>query len=231
MDAIGLWAIAGKTPDQAAVVEPDGRAVTYAELAAEADRYGRGLQALGLRPADSVAALLPNSATALAVYFAAIETGLYVVPVNWHLAAAEVAYIVSDSEAKVLHRPRAVRRDRRRGRRPGRGRAPVRGRGGAGFRAAGRAGDDGQAAPPGRRGRTARRCSTRRAPPGRPKGVRRPLTGMDPDDAAAMATWFFSLFGLPPFDGNVHLCGSPLYHTAVLNFAGELASSSVIRWC
>jgi len=54
---------------------------------------------------------------------------------------------------------------------------------------------------------------------GRPKGVRRPLTGMDPDDTAGMAAWFFSLFGLAPFDGHVHLCGSPLYHTAVLNFA------------
>ena len=28
-----------------------------------------------------------------------METGLYVVPVNWHLAAAEVAYILGDSEA------------------------------------------------------------------------------------------------------------------------------------
>jgi long-chain acyl-CoA synthetase len=54
---------------------------------------------------------------------------------------------------------------------------------------------------------------------GRPKGVRRPLTGMDPDDTAGMAAWFFSLFGIAPFDGHVHLCGSPLYHTAVLNFA------------
>ncbi|HET7245759.1 MAG TPA: AMP-binding protein, partial [Streptosporangiaceae bacterium] len=54
---------------------------------------------------------------------------------------------------------------------------------------------------------------------GRPKGVRRPLTGLDPDDTAGMAAWFFSLFDLAPYDGHVHLCGSPLYHTAVLNFA------------
>ena len=53
---------------------------------------------------------------------------------------------------------------------------------------------------------------------GRPKGVRRPLTGADPDEVPPTATWFFGLFGLKPFDGHVHLCGSPLYHTAVLNF-------------
>ena len=34
-----------------------------------------------------------------------------------------------------------------------------------------------------------------------------------------VATWFFGIFGLAPFDGHVHLCCSPLYHTAVLNFA------------
>ena len=58
-----------------------------------------GLQALGLGAGDAVAGLLPNSATALALYFAAIETGLYVVPVNWHQVAAEIAYILGDSGA------------------------------------------------------------------------------------------------------------------------------------
>src|SRR5260221_690614 len=63
-------------PNRTAVVEPDGGVVTYAELAREADRYGRGLQALGLRPGDSVATALPNSAAALAVNFAAISIQL-----------------------------------------------------------------------------------------------------------------------------------------------------------
>jgi long-chain acyl-CoA synthetase len=46
--------------------------------------------------------MLPNSTEALALFFAAIQTGLYVVPVNWHLAAAEVAYILSDSGAAAF---------------------------------------------------------------------------------------------------------------------------------
>ncbi len=102
VNAIGLWAIAQRSPDRAAVIEPGGRVVSYAELASEADRYGRGLRALGLGTGDAVAALLPNSAAALAVYFAAIETGLYVVPVNWHQVAAEVAYILGDSAASAF---------------------------------------------------------------------------------------------------------------------------------
>ena len=99
MTDIGLWTIATAEPERTAVIEPGGRAVSYAALAARADQYGRGLQALGLRPGDCVAGMLPNGTEALALFFAAIQTGLYVVPVNWHLAAAEVAYILGDSGA------------------------------------------------------------------------------------------------------------------------------------
>src|SRR5215510_12213501 len=76
VNSIGLWAIAARTPEAAAVFGPGGTAVGNADLAREADRYGRGFQALGLAAGDTVAALLPNGVTALAVYFAAIETGL-----------------------------------------------------------------------------------------------------------------------------------------------------------
>jgi long-chain acyl-CoA synthetase len=70
---------------------------------------------------------------------------------------------------------------------------------------------------------------------GRPKGVRRPLTGADPDDPPNVALWFFGIFGLKPHDGHVHLCGSPLYHTAVLNFVAisiQLGHTAVLmdRW-
>ena len=54
---------------------------------------------------------------------------------------------------------------------------------------------------------------------GRPKGVRRALTGADPDEVPLASPGFFGIFGIRPHDANVHICGSPLYHTAVLNFA------------
>ena len=216
---IGLWTIAAQTPDRPAVIEPDGSVVSYEELAARADQIGRGLQALGLAPGDSVAGMLPNSSAALALFFAALQTGLYVVPVNWHLTAAEVAYILGDSGARafVAHerfadvaKPAADQAGIDPDARFAVGAVP-------GFAPLAELGTDGEGRPQHR---------TMGAPmvytsgtSGRPKGVRRALTGEDPDSPPLASTWFFGLFGLAPFDGHVHLCCSPLYHTAVLNFA------------
>src|SRR5499427_1201847 len=196
--AIGLWGIAAESPAQAAVIGPDGTAVSYADLAREADRYGRGLQALGLDAGDTVATLLPNGVTALAMYFAAIETGLYIVPVNWHLAAAEVAYILGDSGAGafVAHeRFGAVAADAagQAGIDPGArfavGAIP-------GFTPLSALGAAGEGRPDPRTAGAPMVYTSGTS--GRPKGVRRPLTGEDPDRPPMAATWFFGIFSLAP---------------------------------
>jgi long-chain acyl-CoA synthetase len=216
---IGLWNIAAGAPDSLAVVEPDGGTVSYAELAARADQYGRGLQALGLRPGDCVAGMLPNSTEALALFFAAVQTGLYVVPVNWHLAAAEVAYNLSDSGAAafVAHeRFAAVAAEAaelagiKENARFAVGEI-------AGFAPLATLGAESTGRPDPRTAGAPMVYTSGTS--GRPKGVRRALTGEDPDQPPLAAGWFFGIFGLKPLDGNVHLCCSPLYHTAVLNFA------------
>lgn len=53
---------------------------------------------------------------------------------------------------------------------------------------------------------------------GRPRGIRRPLPGKTPEEAYLGG--FLGIFGIKPYDDNVHLVCSPLYHTAVLQFAG-----------
>ena len=220
MTDIGLWAIARANPDLTAVIDPGGTTVSYAELAALADRYGRGLQALGLRPGATVAGMLPNSTEALALFFAAAQTGLYVVPVNWHLTAPEVAYILGDSGAAafVAHErfaSVAAEGAEAAGIDPGArfavGTVP-------GFAPLAALGAEGLGGRPEPRTAGAPMVYTS-GTSGRPKGVRRPLTGEDPDKPPLASTWFFGIFSLVPFDGNVHLCCSPLYHTAVLNFA------------
>ncbi|TWP54102.1 acyl-CoA synthetase [Lentzea tibetensis] len=218
----GLWNIAAAHPDQCALVDPDGKELTYRELAAAADRYGRGLQAMGLEPGDSIVLMLPNSAELVAVYFAALQTGLYVVMVNWHLVGPEVAYLVEDSGAKAFiahERFAEVAADAAaRAGLPSEARFAV----GevAGFQPLSRLGENEPEGRPDVRTSGSPMLYTS-GTTGRPKGVRRPLTGADPDVVAPAAPWFFGIFGIfgiKPFDGHVHLCGSPLYHTAVLNF-------------
>jgi long-chain acyl-CoA synthetase len=228
----GLWNIAREQPDLTAVVDPDGRQVTYAELAAAADRYGRGFQAMGLSPGDSVVLLLPNGIDLISVYFGAFQTGLYVVMANWHLVAAEVAYLIEDSGAKafVAHERfaetavDALSRTEVAGFAVGDvpGFAPLSSLG------------EGETGRPDVRTAGSPMLYTS-GTTGRPKGVRRPLTGADPDVVPAAASWFFGIFGLGPFDGHVHICGSPLYHTAVLNFVAnsvQLGHTAVLmdRW-
>ena len=53
---------------------------------------------------------------------------------------------------------------------------------------------------------------------GKPKGVRRAIPEVDPDTAASRQTLLLQLFGIGPEQDNVHFCGSPIYHTAVLNW-------------
>ncbi|GAB1508945.1 acyl-CoA synthetase [Actinophytocola sp. KF-1] len=232
MASTGLWNIAREQPDLTAVVDPDGRQVTYAELAAAADRYGRGFQAMGLAPGDSVVLLLPNGIDLVSVYFGAFQTGLYVVMANWHLVGAEVAYLVEDSGAKafVAHERFAETAADALSRTGVIGFAVGDVPGFAPLSALG-AGETGR---PDVRTAGSPMLYTS-GTTGRPKGVRRPLTGADPDVVPPAASWFFGIFGLGPFDGHVHICGSPLYHTAVLNFVAnsiQLGHTAVLmdRW-
>ncbi|WP_414636071.1 acyl-CoA synthetase [Actinophytocola sp.] len=236
MTSIGLWNIAGEQPERTAVIGPDGRESSYRELAATTNRYGRGLQALGLEPGDSIVMMLPNGPEVPAVYFAGIQIGLYVVAVNWHLVGAEVAYIIKDSGAKafVAHERFAdvasdavVQSGLPEQARFAVGAVP-------GFRPLAELGAGRSDEPPDRRTMGAAMLYTS-GTTGRPKGVRRPLTGLDPHEVHPMGPGFFGFFGLKPFDGHVHLCGSPLYHTAVLNFVTisiQLGHTAVLmdRW-
>src|SRR2546429_2506487 len=233
---IGLWNIAGERPESTAVIGPDGLTLSYGELAATANRYGHGLRDLGLEPGDSIVMMLPNGPEVPAVYFAAIQIGLYIVAVNWHLVGPEIAYILEDSGAKafVAHERFAeVATDAAiHSGLPGIARfsvGPI-----PGFRPLEELGAGQPDEPPEHRTMGTPMLYTS-GTTGRPKGVRRPLPGLDPHEVPPAGPGFFAIFGLRPFDDQVHLCGSPLYHTAVLNFVNisiQLGHPAVLmdRW-
>ena len=218
MGDLGFWRVAEADPERIALVDPDGNEHTAGELLAGANRMAHGLRALGLARGDTVATLLPNSIAMLEVYLAGLQIGLYVTPINHHLVGPEVAYIVADSDAKVVRDRRAVRRGGAR-RRSTRSTSPPRPRFAVGSIDGFRPYADIGAGQPD----TAPEDRTTGQPmhytsgtTGRPKGVKRAIPDLDPSDMGELFTMLMSLFGIQPREGNVHITGSPLYHTAVL---------------
>ena len=89
--------------DQPAIVMAgSGRTVSYRELDARSTRLARVFDGSGLRPGDHVALMLGNQPEFFDVLWAALRSGLYVTPINWHLGIDEAAYIIRDCNAKVF---------------------------------------------------------------------------------------------------------------------------------
>lgn len=79
------------------------RTRTRGELIERAQRLGhRLLDDLGLAPGDHVSMLMGNRVEFVDVLVAGQLSGLWLTAINWHLTAAEVAYILEDSGARLL---------------------------------------------------------------------------------------------------------------------------------
>lgn len=70
---------------------------TWPELDARVDRWVHLLRDEGLAPGDAVAVVAGNRVEVLELLLAVLSCGLRVVPVNWHLTAAEIGHLVGDS--------------------------------------------------------------------------------------------------------------------------------------
>jgi long-chain acyl-CoA synthetase len=78
------------------------RSIGYPEIHARIARAATGFRALGLRDGAPVAMMLRNDLAFFEVAGAAAALGSPVVPINWHLKAEEVGYILADSGAEIL---------------------------------------------------------------------------------------------------------------------------------
>jgi long-chain acyl-CoA synthetase len=199
MTEVGFWKVAADAPAWLAVVEPDGTEVTAGELLAGANQLVHGLRALGLQKGDCVATVLSNSAAMIRTFLACHQAGWYLTPINWHLAAPEIQYILEDSESAALITDREVKTE-----------IPT-------YRPGELERGQPTTAPD---HRTAGASMTYTSgTTGKPKGVKRPLPPAPPETVATQQALFLSLFGIRPGSAGVHYVGAPLYHTAVLNFA------------
>jgi long-chain acyl-CoA synthetase len=102
MDEVDFAHFAESAPDAIAVIDANGVQWSRRQLLTLSRQVARGLLAAGLREGDVVGIVARNCAEYLAIYMASGQAGFYFVPINWHLAPAEIAYILENSGAKAL---------------------------------------------------------------------------------------------------------------------------------
>jgi fatty-acyl-CoA synthase len=103
MAGIGFWLTKRELlqGDREAVV--DGRRrLSYRTLNGRVNQLARALLSMGLKPGDRIAILAYNGLEYVETIFAAAKLGLILVPLNWRLAPAELAFILSDSTTETL---------------------------------------------------------------------------------------------------------------------------------
>ncbi len=94
---------AQSAPERAAVIMGStGEVITYRQLDEGSNRFAHFLRQIPFGPDDVVAILMDNNPRYHEVAWGVRRAGHYFTPVNSHLTADEVAYIVNDSGASVI---------------------------------------------------------------------------------------------------------------------------------
>lgn len=211
---------AERAPDKPAVIMSGGERVTHAELDERSTRLAHLLRGRGLTVGDQVAVWTENHPRYYEMYWAAMRSGLYFTGVNRYATSAEAAYVVQDSGAQVLVTSAAMA-DRAVDLLPLVPDCPHRLmvdgtlEGYESYETA-LAMQSGGALVEEPRGELMLYSS---GTTGRPKGIRRALSGLrvDHPDAARPATLARRLLGLD--DSTVYLMPAPLYHAAALQWS------------
>ena len=194
-----------------------GPVVTYGELDGRSNQLAQLLRSVGLRRGDRVALLLENRPELLVSAWAAQRSGLYYTPINRHLKADEVRYLLEDSGSRaviasggladvVVPAVDGLAVD------VGlsvEGEIP-------GFDAFDSALAKFPAQPvPGEEAGDFLLYSS--GTTGRPKGIKRPLTGDRPGTPHPLAAMLAMLYGFSA--ETTYLCPAPLYHAAPLGWS------------
>jgi fatty-acyl-CoA synthase len=79
-----------------------GRTFSYRDFNRAANRFRAFLRELGVQPGDRVSVLLPNGADLLFALFGCTKLGAIFVPLNFKLAAPELAAILSNARPALL---------------------------------------------------------------------------------------------------------------------------------
>ncbi len=88
-------------PEREAVVDGSLR-LSYAQLFDRCDRWSSALQGMGVGKGDRVAYIAPNTHAQLESFYAVPQIGAVLVPINYRLTAADFAFLIAHSGARVV---------------------------------------------------------------------------------------------------------------------------------
>ncbi len=101
IDQLGLRRHAERFPEKTALIAGQA-SCTYGELNARVNRLAHALRRRGVRPGDTVAAILPNGLYWVELLNALGKVGGLLVPVGYRLRAPEIDYMLEDSGASLI---------------------------------------------------------------------------------------------------------------------------------
>ncbi len=99
--SLGLTHHAREFPSRLAISFGE-RLVSYGELNRRVNQLAHALRRVGVNVGDTVAAALPNGVEWFELLNAAGKLGARLVPIGYRLKAPEIAYMVTDSRARVM---------------------------------------------------------------------------------------------------------------------------------
>ena len=221
------------TPDKPAqIMASTGEVTTYRELDEAANRLAQLLYDRGLREGDHISILAENHPRYYEAFWAAMTSGLYFTTINRYLSPEEAAYLVNDSCSSVLITTAAMAKtagqmldlipDSRH-------RLMIDGAV-DGFESY----EDAVAAMPAEplprlpKGEVMLYSS---GTTGRPKGIKRALTGVEVHDASLSGIGMLEHHLLGMDENSVYLTPAPLYHSAPLMWTAgvhELGGTAVV---
>ncbi len=215
---------AAANPDKPALIMArSGEIVSYGELEERSCRLAQLFWASGLRPGDHVAIFMENHPRYPEVYWAAFRSGLYLTTVSRHLSAEEAAYIIDDSgaEALVTSRRMAEVAVQLPARTP-KCRLLLMADGAAEGYEPYEDAIASQPAEPLAEQPTGATMLYSSGTTGRPKGIKRPLSGRSVEEGEPVTRFLAALFDFSP--ETIYLSPAPIYHSAPLGFSmGQLS--------
>jgi fatty-acyl-CoA synthase len=208
-------------PGKIAVHRPaTGETLTYKELDDRSNQLAQALYAHGLRRGDRVAIFMENHLAYFDAICATQRSGLYLTTINRYLTATEAAYIVENSEAKVLIASAALSESAELGRLAPQCRLKLAVGGeipGFSDYQAALAAQPAAALEQEHLGSFLLYSS---GTTGRPKGIMRPLADLHPAQGNPGLSLRVEMFGFDP--STVYLSPAPMYHSAPVGFCATI---------